>query len=62
MFNNKLLITFLTVFSTISFPAEVFGFGNPDKEHPRSESRWSGILQRRINLRYATMRGKKTTN
>jgi len=25
------------------------------------EPRWSGILQWRINLRYATMRGKKFT-
>ncbi len=28
MFNNKLLVTFLTVFCTFFFPAEVFGFSN----------------------------------
>jgi len=62
MFNNKLLITLLTVFSTISFPAEVFGFSNTaDSGWKASPKLAEALMKRRSETNYSEQRVPKYT-
>jgi hypothetical protein len=62
MFKNKLLVTLLTVFSTISFPAEVFGFSST------AENGWKAspelieeLMKRRSETNYSEQKVPKYT-
>ena len=62
MFNNKLLITFLTVFSTIFFPAEVFGFSNSaDSGWKASPELIEELMKRRSETNYSEQKVPKYT-
>ena len=62
MLNNKLLITLLAVFSTISFPAEVFGFSNAaDNGWKASPKLTEALMKRRPETNYSEQRVPKYT-
>ncbi len=62
MFNNKLLITFLTVFSAIFFSAEVFGFSNTsDGGWKASPELIEALMKRRSETNYSEQRVPKYT-
>ena len=62
MFNNKLLITFLTVFSTIFFPAEVFGFSNTaDSGWKASPELVEELMKQRSETNYSEQKVPKYT-
>ncbi len=62
MFNSKLLITLLTVFSTISFSAEVFGFSNTaDSGWKASPELIEELMKRRSETNYSEQRVPKYT-
>jgi len=62
MFSNKLLITFLTVFITISFSAEVFGFSNTaDSGWKASPELIEELMKRRSETNYSEQRVPKYT-
>ena len=62
MFNSKLLIMLLTVFSTISFPAEVFGFSNTaDSGWKASPELIEALMKRRSETNYSEQRVPKYT-
>jgi hypothetical protein len=62
MFSNKLIVTFLIVFSTISFPAEVFGFSNnADSGWKASPELVEELMKRRSETNYSEQRVPKYT-
>ncbi|MFZ2148566.1 MAG: hypothetical protein WAV28_15230 [Sedimentisphaerales bacterium] len=62
MFSNKLLITFLTVFSTISFPAGVFGFNNTaDNGWKASPELVEELMKQRPDTNYSEQKVPKYT-
>ena len=62
MFNNKLLITFLTVFSAIFFSAEVFGFSNTaDSGWKASPKLAEALMKQRPETNYSEQRVPKYT-
>ncbi len=62
MFNSKLLITLLTVFCIISFPAEVFGFSNTaDSGWKASPELIEALMKRRSETNYSEQRVPKYT-
>jgi len=62
MFNNKLLVTFLTVFITISFSAEVFGFSNSaDSSWKASPELIEELMKQRSETNYSEQKVPKYT-
>jgi len=62
MANIKLLITFLTVFSTISFPAEDFGFSNTaDNGWKASPELIEALMKQRPDTNYSEQKVPKYT-
>ena len=62
MLNSKLLITLLTVFSTISFPAEVFDFNNAaNGGWKASPELTEALMKRRSETNYSEQRVPKYT-
>jgi len=62
MFNDKLLVTFLTVFITISFPAEVFGFSSTaDSGWKASPELIEALMKRRSETNYSEQKVPKYT-
>jgi len=62
MFNNKLLVTFLTVFCPFFFPAEVFGFSNTaDSGWKASPELIEELMKRRSETNYSEQRVPKYT-
>ncbi len=62
MFKNKLHITLLAVFSTISFPAEVFDFNNAaNGGWKASPELTEALMKRRSETNYSEQRVPKYT-